>query len=252
MPSLTSNHWGIGVVETKGGKVSAVRGHPLDPNPSRLNDNIAGGLGGRARVLRPAVRATWLNGETGERGRDPFVEVDWNNALDLVSKSLKQTISQHGNSAIFAGSYGWASAGRFHHAQSQLKRFLNHMGGFTGSEGNYSCNAALMALPQIVGGSFIEHITEATRWPVIAQHSDLVVLFGGLPMRNTQISDGGASRHRMADNLELCRKTGVRFVSFSPLKNDVDPGLDAEWLTPGTIPTTPIGTRGTGAATPIC
>jgi hypothetical protein len=29
----------------------------------------------------------------------------------------------------YGGSYGWASAGRFHHAQSQLHRFLQKFGG---------------------------------------------------------------------------------------------------------------------------
>jgi biotin/methionine sulfoxide reductase len=32
--------------------------------------------------------------------------------------------------AIFGGSYGWGSAGRFHHPQSQLHRFLNCIGGY--------------------------------------------------------------------------------------------------------------------------
>ncbi|MEL7115719.1 MAG: molybdopterin-dependent oxidoreductase, partial [Pseudomonadota bacterium] len=191
---LTSSHWGLGLVETDGGRITAVHPHPADPDPSPLNDNIAGSLNGPARVLRPAVRKAWLDGTSGsERGRGPFVEVSWDRALDLIADRLQTTIGTHGNEAIFAGSYGWASAGRFHHAQSQLKRFLNCIGGFVGSEGNYSYNAAMTAMPHIVGGTFRQQVVEATRWRVIAQHSDLVVAFGGLPMRNMQICDGGNS-----------------------------------------------------------
>ncbi|MEM8790194.1 MAG: molybdopterin-dependent oxidoreductase [Pseudomonadota bacterium] len=230
--ALTSSHWGIGVVETRDGRITSVKPHPSDPDPSPLNENIAGSLNGTARVLRPAVRASWLEGRRGERGRDPFVEVGWDEALDLIAAELTRIREQHGNEAIFAGSYGWASAGRFHHAQSQLKRFLNTIGGFVRSEGNYSYNAALVAMPRIVGGSFRRHIVEATRWPVIAKHSDLVVLFGGLAMRNTQICDGGASRHRMAENLEECVRNGVRFVNLSPLRTDAADRLSAEWLAP--------------------
>ena len=43
--------------------------------------------------------------------------------IDLVSEEIKRVISTYGNESIYAGSYGWASAGRFHHAQSHLKRF---------------------------------------------------------------------------------------------------------------------------------
>ena len=38
--SLTSNHWGIGVVESRDGRITRVSGHPSDPRPSVLNDNI--------------------------------------------------------------------------------------------------------------------------------------------------------------------------------------------------------------------
>ncbi len=230
--ALTSSHWGIGLVTTDNGRVTSVRGHPSDPDPSPLNDNIAGSLNGTARILNPAVRAGWLEGRGGERGRDPFVEVSWDEVIDLIAGELNRVRSQHGNEAIFAGSYGWASAGRFHHAQSQLKRFLNVQGGFVSSKGNYSFNAALVALPHIVGDGFRQHVADATRWSVISGHCDLVVLFGGLPMRNMQICDGGASRHRMAGNLDDCVRNGVRFVNISPLRSDVDSRLDAEWLPP--------------------
>ena len=82
---LTSSHWGVGQVETDGDRITAVHPHPADPDPSRLNENIAGSLNGRARVLRPAVRASWLEGKPGERGRDPFVEVAWDEVLDLIA-----------------------------------------------------------------------------------------------------------------------------------------------------------------------
>lgn len=102
---LTSSHWGIGVVKAKDGKIVSVEGHPSDPDPSSLNHNIPGGLSGSARVLRPAVRANWLEGKRGERGRDPFVEVSWDEALDLISAELKRVRKDHGNEAFFAGSY---------------------------------------------------------------------------------------------------------------------------------------------------
>lgn len=232
---LTANHWGVGVARVADGRIQSVDPHPDDPSPSEINGNIAGSLAGKARVLRPAVRASWLDRgpqkRSGERGRDAFVEVSWDEALDLIAGELRRVREEHGNEAIFAGSYGWSSAGRFHHAQSQLKRFLNTQGGFVRSEGNYSYNAALVLMPHIVG-PFRTHVAQATRWSVIAEHTDLVVMFGGMARRNTQVSDGGVARHRMVDNLGACAKAGVRFVNFSPLRSDADRILDAEWLPP--------------------
>ena len=139
---LTLNHWGPGIATVKDGRIVDVEMHPGDPDGSAINGNVAGSLNGRARVLRPAIRKGWLEGTPGtprgERGRDAFVEVSWDEALDRLAAEVKRVRKAHGNGAIFAGSYGWASAGRFHHAQSQLKRFLNTVGGFVRSEGNYS------------------------------------------------------------------------------------------------------------------
>ena len=228
--TLTASHWGAGMAEIRDGQLVAVHPHPNDPNPSQINGNIASSLNGRARILRPAIRRGWLEGN-GTRGRDSFVEVSWDLALDLIAGELTRVRAEHGNGAIFAGSYGWASAGRFHHAQSQLKRFLNGQGGFVRSEGNYSYNAALVLMPHIVG-PFRTQVAEATRWRVIAQHSDLVVMFGGMAKRNTQVSDGGVAKHRMVDNLHACAEAGVRFVNFSPLKTDAPEEIGAQWLPP--------------------
>ena len=232
---LTASHWGVGVAHVKNGVLERVEGHQDDNDASLINQNIASSLNGEARVLRPTVRRGWLEngpqGNTGKRGQDSFVEVSWDEALDLVAAEVARVREQHGNGSIFAGSYGWSSAGRFHHAQSQLKRFLNSQGGFVRSEGNYSFNAALGLMPHIVG-SFRTHVAQATRWTVIAEHTDLVVMFGGLAVRNTQVSDGGVARHRIRDNLVSCAKSGVRFINISPLRSDAMAELEAEWLPP--------------------
>lgn len=228
---LTANHWGVGVARIEDGHLLSVDPHPDDPNGSPINDNIADSLAGAARILRPAVRQSWLDKtpHAVPRGRDSFVEVSWDRALDLIAAELTRVKHAHGNRGIFAGSYGWSSAGRFHHAQSQLKRFLNTIGGFVRSEGNYSYNAALVIMPYIVG-PFRSHVEQATRWSVVAKHSRLVVMFGGMALRNAQVSDGGVARHRMVDNLRACAEAGVEFVNISPLRTDVMEELHAQWL----------------------
>ena len=232
---ITAHHWGPGVAEVKDGKLLEVGPHPNDPDPSPINQNIASAISATARVLRPAVRESYLkNGPTGNnnrRGQDRFVEVSWDEVLELVTAEINRVRDEFGNSAIYAGSYGWASAGRFHHAQCQLKRFLNCAGGFVSSWGNYSYNAALVLMPHIAG-NFRHHVRQATRWKTVAREGQLVVAFGGLPLRNAQVSGGGIAKHTLRDELIDCRKAGVEFVNVSPLKSDLSNSLQAEWLAP--------------------
>jgi len=76
--------------------------------------------------LAPAIRESWLRDGPGSnphlRGKEAFVEVTWEIVEELLTKEITRVRQKHGSNAIFAGSYGWASAGRFHHAQSQLKQ----------------------------------------------------------------------------------------------------------------------------------
>ena len=54
----------------------------------------------------------------------------------------------------------------------------------------------------------------------IIDEAELVVAFGGLPVKNTFVSPGGVTAHPMRANLHAAADNGVRFVSFSPLKDD--------------------------------
>ena len=66
--------------------------------------------------------------------------MSWDRALDLLAQELRRTAQPE---RIFGGSYGWSSAGRFHHAQSQVHRFLNTtLGGYVRIVNSYSAGAA--------------------------------------------------------------------------------------------------------------
>jgi biotin/methionine sulfoxide reductase len=114
-----------------------VRPHAPDPDPNKLIENFPDALRHRSRLTHPMVRRGWLEhgpGPDGRRGRDEFVQVSWDEALNLLSRELARVRGSVGPSGIFGGSYGWSSAGRFHHAQSQVHRFLNiALGGYVRS-----------------------------------------------------------------------------------------------------------------------
>ncbi len=147
----------------------------------------------------------------------------------LVAQELTRIRESHGNQAIYAGSYGWASAARFHHAQSQLKRFLNTIGGFTRSLNTYSFAAAEVIVPHVLG-TYRGHLDTCTGWDSIAQDCELFVAFGGVPLKNGQISQGGTGAHIQKAGVLDARKAGVEFVNISPLRSDLLAEAQAQWL----------------------
>lgn len=224
-------HWGAYLAEVADNQIVQVHPHPLDHDPSPLLANIPGSTSSPARIRRPAVRAGYLEhgpGATRTRGMEPFVEVEWEQALDLLAAELNRVVTSHGPAAIYGGSYGWASAGRFHHAQSHLKRFLNLLGGFTSSVNSYSLGASPVILGHVLGDG-VNPFQFATSWRQIVDEVELVVAFGGLPVKNTFVSPGGVSAHHMRAHLHAAADNGVRFVSLSPLRDDLGE-VAAEWI----------------------
>ncbi len=230
----TYTHWGAYDVEVADGAIVAVHPHDEDPDPSDIGKSLEDSVHHRTRIMQPAVRKGWLERgpekHGGGRGDEPFVAVSWEKALDLAASELGRVKALHGNEAIFAGSYGWASAGRFHHAQSQIHRFLKMFGGYTYSVNSYSTAAAQVIMPHVFGFKFLDMLDTMTAWPVIAEHSELVVMLGGIPLKNAQVNAGGIGRHVTRGWLERCRDNGVDFVNVSPLEEDAADFLDAEWL----------------------
>jgi len=230
----TFTHWGPYDVEVTDGAITAVHPHADDPDPSPIGQSFEDSVHHQSRIMQPAVRKGWLERgperHAGGRGEEPFVSVSWDKALDLVASELGRIRETHGNEAIFAGSYGWASAGRFHHAQSQIHRFLKQFGGYTYSVNSYSTAAAQVIMPHVVGFKFLDMLDNLTAWPVIAEHTKLVVMLGGIALKNAQVNGGGIGRHVTRGWMQRCRDKGVDFVNISPLKEDAADFLHAEWL----------------------
>ncbi|MEO8751228.1 MAG: molybdopterin-dependent oxidoreductase [Casimicrobiaceae bacterium] len=231
MSTLTSTHWGTYRVEQRDGRPVALHPFEHDRDPSPIGQSIIDSLHAPCRVRRPAIRRGFLRSGPASRdlrGRDQFVEVPWDEALDVVARELRRVIDQHGNDAIFGGSYGWASAGRFHHAQGQIHRFLGLLGGYTSKVDTYSLAAGRVVLPHVLM-AMDPLMTAHTSWPVLERHCRLFVAFGGLPTRNSQVNAGGASQHDVRHWLQRLHRAGVKFVNVSPLRADMDGVPAAEW-----------------------
>jgi biotin/methionine sulfoxide reductase len=230
----TANHWGTYEVELRDGKVHQLRGLDTDPSPSPIAAGAIDSLDNACRIPQPMVRKGYLDngpsitGGVG-RGREPFVAVSWDEAQRLVADEVTRVREEFGNPSIFAGSYGWSSAGTFHHGSTQLHRFLNCLGGFTYSVNTYSLAAGEVILPHVLG-SVYGLVPRHTSWRSIAENAQLVVAFGGLPIKNAQVAFGGSTRHTQARDMTHAREQGVRFVNISPLREDAIDVLESEWL----------------------
>ncbi|HYP84450.1 molybdopterin-dependent oxidoreductase [Variovorax sp.] len=231
--AYTAAHWGIYEVSRNGAGQPEIRGFSHDPDPSPIGLAALDASRSDLRVQRPSVRRSWLEHGWGARpdlrGLEEFVEVEWNEALDLAASALRDVIARRGNDAIFGGSYGWSSAGRFHHAQSQVHRFLNALGGYVRHADSYSLGAGRVLMPHLVA-PMDQLMAMHTSWDVLAANTKLFVSFGGVPAKNSQISQGMVGIHKVRGGLKAMADAGVRFVNVSPVDTDLDTGSGHEWL----------------------
>ena len=228
-----TSHWGTFTAEAENGRLTGVQPFPLDPDPSPIIQSLPEAVHDESRVARPMFRKGWLdraqNGSPENRGIDPFVAVPWDEALDMAGAEILRVRETYGNAAIFGGSYGWSSAGRFHHAKSQLQRFLNTIGGFTDQVHTYSIAAGYAILPHILGSARAA-MTDATSWDSIISNTELVVAFGGVPLKNAHVAAGGPGQHMTGPYLKEAHAAGVKFVNISPIRDDIADHLNAEWF----------------------
>ncbi|MFL2917635.1 MAG: molybdopterin-dependent oxidoreductase [Thalassobaculaceae bacterium] len=231
----TATQWGTYDAEVKNGRLKRLNDYSNDPAPSIIGAGMVDAIDDEARIRRPMVRKSFLekgpNSNKSERGSEPFVPVPWETALDLAASEIDRVRRQNGNKSIFASSYGWASSGRFHHAQSQIHRFMNLAGGYVRHKNSYSHAAAEVTLKHIVAEMKDIIHAQATDWPSIASDCELFIAFGGLPAKNAQVNLGGVGRHTLHEGMQSCYDAGVEFVNISPLKTDIAHIFDPEWIT---------------------
>ena len=148
---------------------------------------------------------------------------------------MRRVYAAHGPGGIFGGSYGWASAGRFHDAQHQLHRFLNLAGGYVRSVNSYSSGSATVILPHVIGPQAVVAGNNVS-WDELVDESALVLAFGGMALKNNDVGGGGTSQHVARDSLAAARERGVEFHLIGPLRDDFPAVVEAVWhpIAPGT------------------
>ncbi len=236
---VTAAHWGpLGVVVENGKVVKS--GPAIAPSvENELQSVVADQLYSETRVKYPMVRKGYLDGnkDTTLRGRDEWVRISWEQAFALVADEMKRVREAYGPTAIYAGSYGWYSAGALHAARTLLHRYLNLTGGFVGSKGDYSTGAAQVIMPHVLGT--IEVYEQQTSWENVLEHADIVVLWGANPLTTLRISWTSTDQQ----GIEYCKKlkeSGKRVICIDPVRSESCEFLGAEWLPINTATDVPL------------
>lgn len=226
---MSTSHWGAFRAHVEGGRVSYVLPFEHDPAPTPMLQALTDRLYSNNRVKSPMVRAGFLANpgasDTTMRGRDDWVRVPWDEALDLVANELTRVRETHGNGAVNGSSYGWYSTGKLHAAPTLLRRFLTMNGGFLDRIGDYSTGAAQVIMPHVVGSN--EVYEQQTAWPVVIDNTELVVLWGADPMVTNQIA-WVCPDHGAIDGFRQLRDKGTEVISINPIVTDSARFLNAE------------------------
>ena len=232
-----SSHWGAFSVAVGDGGVRVLP-HPGDPDPSPLLGNIPAALGHRARIAAPMIRRGWLErgpGADRNRGRQDFVQL----SVDGGARPRRGRTS----SCLCRA---WRPVGvRWLIWMGQCRAFPPCAGPTAPLP---QCPRRLRQVSQLlqlrrrVGDSATRSRPDGIRWAGECQlartgdTTEVVLAFGGLPLKNTNVSGGGTSQHVARDHLLAAHRRGASFHLISPLRDDLPSAIDAHWhpIRPGT------------------
>ena len=175
---------------------------------------------GPDRLQYPMRRRHWApgGGDRSLRGRDEWVRISWDEALDLVAAEIRRVREAHGNEALFCRG-------------GAIKRALNLYGGCvdswsTVSQGSWMASGRLIGLYPPRPGGFDAEGSLGDRMDL--RRSELIVMWGVNPAWS---SPGSPTYHFLQ-----ARKAGARFVFIDPFYSASAALLGDDWIPvrPGT------------------
>lgn len=164
---------------------------------------------GADRLKYPMKRKNWApgGGQKELRGRDEWVRISWDEALDIVASEIQRIKEQYGNESILElGSY--------------LSRPMSLVGGAVGTWGTTSWGTWYYTGPKIGLGDGLMATSHNDRLDL--RNSQLIVIWGGNPAWSAQ---GNAMSF-----YHEAKKAGAKFIFIDPLYNDSAMVLADEWI----------------------
>jgi len=178
---------------------------------------------GADRLKFPMKRKHWEPGGGNKelRGKDEWVRISWDEALDIVASEIRRIKETYGNSAIFIPT------------GSELPRVLSLYGGYAERWGQVSWGSWPEVYPQITGTKSDGAGDGNDRFRL--RKSKLIILWGA----NPAVSSMG----NPAYNFLQAKKAGVKFIVVDPLYTETARVLADQWIPcrPGTDTTLILG-----------
>lgn len=180
----------------------------------------------RRRINHPD-RLNYPMKRTGKRGEGKFERISWEEALDTISNSLKNTVDKYGNEAVYINYTSGIVGGNITRSSpyaSLVARLMNCYGGFLSHYGTYSTAQIAAAMPYTYGSNEGNSTSDI-------ENTKLVVMFGNNPAE-TRMSGGGITWF-----LEQAReRSNARMIVIDPRYTDTAAGREDEWIPirPGT------------------
>lgn len=231
---LTAAHWGMLKLTIKDGEI--VKSEPyqeVSGIENSLQHHTHDLVYAKDRVKYPMVRKSYLkdpnNPKPELRGSDEWVRVTYDEAIKLIAKELKKTKEDKGVEGVFAGSYGWKSSGNMHNCRILLHRFMTATGGFVGTAGDYSTGASQVIMPHVLGT--LEVYEQQTSWPIVLEHSKVVVIWGANPLATLKIAWTSSDEYGLKYFEEL-KKSGKKIICIDPIRTETCDYLNAQWIAP--------------------
>lgn len=166
---------------------------------------------GADRIKYPMKRKNWEpgGGKKELRGKDEWVRISWDEALDLVASELKRIKEKYGNASILTPRHE--------------SRLLNSWGGSMSSWGVTSAGAFPQVQALMAGNAGV-----STNDRLDYRNARLVVLWGS----NPSISSGG----NPAYNYRQAKQAGAKFIFVDPRYSETMQSMADEWIPcrPGT------------------
>lgn len=170
---------------------------------------------GADRIKYPLKRVSWTPEDPhGDlRGKEGYVRISWDEALDIVAAQLKKAYSEHGPRSVFAPA-------NLSNGRKAYETMFNAFGGYLTvsdsiSYGTYLSNTDLLGL------SFGGECMANDRLDMI-ENADVVVLYGQNP--------GWGANGNPATYFRAAKDNGAQMVCVGPELNVTAAMLDAKWI----------------------
>ena len=171
---------------------------------------------GADRLKYPMKRKNWApgGGKKELRGRDEWVRISWDEALDLVAGEIKRIKEKYGNAAIFVP------------GGSEIGRALTLYGGYVPSYGTTSGGTLHASKRSVLGYAAYTYVMMNDR--MNHRQTSLFVHWG---MNSTSSSAGNPTFNHLQN-----KKNGAKIIYIDPFYTDAAQVLADEWIPirPGT------------------